>query len=308
MQNGASMKILYVGNHNQPNSNDDEGAIAYSLGKVLGHAVVTAGEDIPQEQILSLAGQFDLVLFHKWADFDTIAKIKTRKAFWYFDLVDYDDPEILHRCRLRMAWMDRMMPLVDIGFCTDGDWVRANACHGKLVRLTQGADERFTGLRLTNSLKRKILFTGIKDGGVGRREFVDFLKATYGPALRWIRNGTHQESLAQEIADASIVAAPDHPTTDDYWSNRVYLTLGFGGFLMHPYCGTLANHYVDGKEIVLYRGHDDFKNKASHYMGQPELREAIAKAGLRRTLKEHTYTHRCQTLIEMVQNAKTYNG
>jgi spore maturation protein CgeB len=127
------------------------------------------------------------------------------------------------------------------------------------------------------------------------------MKASYGNRFRHVPNSLHQRELAEEISKCRIVVAPDSPVTDRYWSNRVYLMLGFGAFLLHPYCTDLAKEYVEGKELVFYRDRSDLHDKVAYFLAHPEERLAIAQAGYERTLRDHTYTKRCERLIELVQ-------
>lgn len=55
-----------------------------------------------------------------------------------------------------------------------------------------------------------------------------------------------------------------------------------------------------GREIVVYRDDDDLLEKVAYYLAHEEEREAIARAGQRRTLTEHTYPHRMARLLEVV--------
>ncbi len=55
-----------------------------------------------------------------------------------------------------------------------------------------------------------------------------------------------------------------------------------------------------GREIVVYRDDEDLLDKITYYLAHEEEREAIARAGQRRTLQEHTYLHRVQRIIEIV--------
>jgi|GEM_PF-2511933 len=299
------MKILYVAKHNS-GDNDDEGAIAHAL-RSLGHEVITLAEHQEPWQYRRHA-KADFLLFHKWEETGILKKLKLPKVFWYFDLVEYPDPSLYGRNRIRREWMNRTIPLVDLGFCTDGDWVIKQNNH-KVIRLLQGADERYTGFstkRVCPMCKRPfatipVLFTGIRRGGRGRASFVDEMKEQYGERF-CCRRGLHGRALADEIGLAKIVVAPDHPITHNYWSNRVYLSLGFGAFLLHPYCKTLGPHYQDGKEIVYYRNRTELFEKIEYYLGNPEERLTIQRAGLARTLEEHTYTHRCQKLIKIVKD------
>ena len=55
------------------------------------------------------------------------------------------------------------------------------------------------------------------------------------------------------LTSVDVVACPDGPITDLYWSNRVYLMTAFGKFCIHPYCRELATReFIDGVEIMFY--------------------------------------------------------
>ena len=55
-----------------------------------------------------------------------------------------------------------------------------------------------------------------------------------------------------------------------------------------------------GREIVVYRDDEDLLAKIAYYLAHDEEREAIARAGQQRTLREHTYLHRVQRIIEII--------
>jgi len=55
-----------------------------------------------------------------------------------------------------------------------------------------------------------------------------------------------------------------------------------------------------GDEIAVFSDDDDLLAKAGHFLAQPKEREAIAAAGQRRVLAEHTYAHRVDRLLEVV--------
>ncbi len=57
-----------------------------------------------------------------------------------------------------------------------------------------------------------------------------------------------------------------------------------------------------GREIVVYRDDADLMEKIAYYLAHEEEREAIARAGQRRTLREHTYLHRMRRLVEIVSD------
>lgn len=296
------MKILYVANHGC-GGNQDEEAIHYAL-QSLGHEVVKVNEGKSRDASNVKA---DFLLFHKWSHFNAIRACKLPRVFWYFDLITCTDPSLSARNRARESWMEAMVPLVDVGFCTDGDWVRRYNCcpsdqAGKLITLRQGADERVLQQRSPQPNKCSILFTGIcKGGGLGRETFVEDLKTRYGDSFLHIPSGCYREQFASTVATYKIVVAPDFPVTDLYWSNRVYNTLGAGGFLLHPYCKGLALHYRDGCDLVYYYDRVDLFDKIDYYLTKPDERETIRQGGYETTFKEHLYRHRCEELIRTVK-------
>ena len=291
------MNILYVARHTC-GLNDDEGAIRYGLEK-LGHTVIVCDESNgPGAHTIDA----DFCLFHSWSKLSDIAAVKIPKVFWYFDLVDYSiDIKLGHRNTQRANWIKQVTSVSDLGFCTDGDWVKQDRT-GKLRHLMQGADERVVGMWKEQLPPVKdLLFTGTRTGGKGRQNFVDFMRNTYPNSFHHVEKGVYQEKLSKLIKQSKIVLAPDHPVTNLYWSNRVYTTLGFGGFLLHPYCRLLTHHYTHGQEIVFYKSMEELQELISHYLDHPEERLRIQEAALERTKNNHTYTHRCQTLVEEVQ-------
>lgn len=295
------MLIIYVAKHFS-GGNDDEGAIAHAL-HALGHQVIAVDERRADHKLEKLHGTGDLLLFHHWSHAGALARVDwLPKVFWYFDLVTYPgDPELEARNAARAMWMRTMTPLVDVGFCTDGDWVRQDDS-GKLVRLTQGADERVVGRGTSARARVPVLFVGGTRGcGTGREQFVTRMKRKYTTMFRHIEQRVHGPELANAVATARLVVAPDHPVTDHYWSNRVYLMCGFGACLLHPYSATLADHYQDGEEILYYHSLGHMDELIREYLPKPNDRVRIGNAALERTLTEHTYRIR---LVQMLQELR----
>lgn len=309
------MRIVYVANHDQSNSNDDEGAITHALVQ-LGHDVQRLGE-AKGHKARRIEGA-DLYLFHKWQDYNTVQSLRgiAPRVFWYFDLVDFPDPTLRGRCDQRIGWMKNMLPNVELGFCTDGDWVAQGESIlenrftdgepyvNKLVWLPQGADERVTGPGVAYPTERvpgSILFTGIRAGGRVRESFVSEMRWAYGDKFTHVQRGVHGRDMAELVSRHDVVVAPDGPVTDNYWSNRIYNALGFSAFLIHPRCARLQEQYEDGTDLVMYGSRMELHSKMVDYLGDPKKRADIAWSGYLRTLREHTYRHRCERLIEVVR-------
>lgn len=286
------MRILYIAKHGS-GGNDDEGAVTHAL-RQLGCDVICLNET--KGHTASSFQDIDLALFHKWHDPTSLSQLKCHKAFWYFDLVQYPDPLIHARCINRMHWMSDMMPYVDIGFCTDGDWAARHP--RKLHWLPQGADERIVG-SVNCDQTIDVLFTGTRKGGLERESFAEMMVSHYGSRFKHVSGCVHGIDLARLIGSAKVVVAPDSPVTDRYCSNRVYLSLGFGAFMLHPVCEQLDDHY-GRDELAQYRSRSSLLSAIDYYLPQEKERRHAGQLALARTKLEHLYRHRCERLLNIV--------
>jgi hypothetical protein len=293
------VKILYVGRFGQTRSNQDEEAVAHALTQ-LGHDVMCADEGkVPTAGVPGT----QLILFNKWTGLRKFKRGAGCPAvFWYWDLVWHPDPTLRGRCETRMSWFRDVLPHADLGFCTDGDWVNEDAT-GKLLWLPQGADGRVVGRGTRRDRAKPLLFTGeVKNSGQGRQAWYNKLVDRFGPQLTHYRNGVHGREMADAIASHHITLAPAQPVTDSYWSNRIWNALGFGAFLLHPYCARLADMYQDGHDLVFYHDVEDMFAMIDKYIHEVDDRHSVAENGLNRTLAEHTYRHRCMELLATIKN------
>jgi hypothetical protein len=299
------MKILYVAKHDS-GDNDDEGAIRYALEK-LGHEVVCVDE---KQEFNFKRVVADFCLFHKWSNMRQICDLRIPCAFWYFDLVTSNERLLNAHLADRPRYLCEVLSYCLCGFCTDGDWVAKDKT-GKLIHLMQGCDERKAGMgRQRDDLTMPpIVFTGTCKIPGRRRKHVHELQNRYQDKFLVIGGGgagsytgrVHGEKLSRIFANTKVVVAPISPASDKYWSNRVYLTTSLGGFLVHPRCEMLVDHYIEGEEIVYYDGVLDSFEKIDYYLEHDKERERIRLNGHRRALRSNTYYHRCQRLIEHIK-------
>lgn len=292
------MKIVYVAKHYQ-NDNDDEGSVADALAS-FGHEVIRIQEDQGSQ---ALAHQdADFLLFHKWDDVGVLEQLKMPAVFWYFDLVEFDETPF--RSSNRVMWMQKILPYVKLGFCTDGDFVAKNS--HKLKVLRQGADQRLRTQVSFSPGGQGILFAGSRNGGKTRQSFVDQMQRRYAGDFTWLRTGKgalHGPRLIKCIDKHAIVVAPDSPVTGRYWSNRVYVMLGFGAFLLHPHCAHLRDEYRDGEDIIYYNTREDLHAKIEHWRhhGNDQKRFIIQANAFQKTHEFFTYQRRVSTLLATVQ-------
>jgi len=75
---------------------------------------------------------------------------------------------------------------------------------------------------------------------------------------------------------------------------------GCGGFLLTGRAENLDQYYADGKEIVIFDHPDDLIMKIRYFLEHEEERAAIARAGYDRTIREHTYARRFETIFREI--------
>jgi spore maturation protein CgeB len=67
---------------------------------------------------------------------------------------------------------------------------------------------------------------------------------------------------------------------------------GSGGFLLTERVPHLERYFELDREVAVFDGADDLSEKARRWLAHDEERAAVAEAGYRRVLAEHTYDHR----------------
>lgn len=308
------MRILYVGKHT-PSDNQDELSITHALRK-LGHQVTPIHESAARVHIQGHTKDVrghDVLLFHKWDDVGSLQRAKglgVPCVFWNFDVVDANEDGLGLRSDVRIDWVNRVAPYCVTGFCTDGGWVEKWNGEGKAPKLhwlMQGADERIKGPGQSKpSLECDILFTGSVLHGGKRMSHIEHLKQRWGEQFKCVghkpRDRVHGRALADLYASAKVIIAPDGPIGKSYWSNRVYLTLGFGGFLLHPYCERLREHY-NPQQLVMYKSRDELDNMIDYYTHseQEAVRQRYRIAGYLETERRHLYRHRCKEMVSILE-------
>lgn len=140
-----------------------------------------------------------------------------------------------------------------------------------------------------------------------RPQLIDWLRGTYGRRFRHYGNGglgvVRGAELNQVYADARIVVGDSlclGYTYPDYWSDRVYETLGRGGFLIHPRVPGMERQFEDGKHLVFYEygDFDGLRDRIGYYLNHEDEREEIRRAGHEHVKANHTYVDRWTEILE----------
>lgn len=82
---------------------------------------------------------------------------------------------------------------------------------------------------------------------------------------------------------------------------RLYEATGVGTLLLTDHKDNLKDLFEIGKEVVAYSSAEEAAELIRYYLAHPEEAEAIALAGQARTLREHTYRHRMEELVPLLE-------
>lgn len=294
------MKIVYFANFGNEGSDNTEQHIKYAFEKQ-GHTVVCLKETTPKLEVLSHTKDAGLFLFHKGGIkdgisfmrfIDILGSVVCPKVCWYFDKVWGD----------REAVIENLLPYIDKLFMTDETWARRHDFKNIEI-LRQGIGTENTSLgKEREELKTEIAFVGQVYGD--RIEFIEKLKARYGERFRVFGNIFNRD-LYDLAASTKIFVAPDSPGDDFYWSSRVYMILGSGGFLLHPKYEGLKAEYKDKEHLAYYDNFNDLCDKIDFYLENDKKRKRIQQNGYKQTINHYNYEKRCEMLLKQLNSGKT---
>lgn len=138
-----------------------------------------------------------------------------------------------------------------------------------------------------------------------RVKLVEFLRDKYNFRLFGNRqdNQVWYEEFSKLCRCAKIMVNDNFVNdVDGYWSDRVYLTLGHGGFLMTRYIPGLELEFVDGEHLVWWRDFNELEQKINQYLLLTAERERIAQNGYIEVHKKYTYDLRLKRMLEIINN------
>lgn len=144
-----------------------------------------------------------------------------------------------------------------------------------------------------------------------RDQLIGWLYDTY--RNQFVKKGHPQETIRNaalnELYSDAIVTVGDSVCIDFkheyYWSDRVYETLGRGGFLIHPYIKGLEEEFTDGENFVFYEygNFEQLKEKIDYYLEHDAEREKIRKAGHEFVKANCTYHNRLTQMLDIITSA-----
>lgn len=142
-----------------------------------------------------------------------------------------------------------------------------------------------------------------------RRRLVNWLKniykerfAIYGDAGRNVMRG---RALSDLLASAKVVIGDSICfgfKQKYYWSDRIYETIGRGGFIIHPFIKGLEEEFIDKETVVFYDYGDwsSLKDKIDYYIENNREREQIKMSGYRWVKENATYHNRLEQALKVI--------
>jgi spore maturation protein CgeB len=191
------------------------------------------------------------------------------------------------------------------------------------VVLSQWACNRYAYSKVTDELEHDVTFVGqphgdrvrvverLRDAGIavecwghgwpnGKLDH-DGMVETFGASrlnLNLANSSTNPWTLRMRVGAVVRLRKPWDPPRRSQIKGRTFEVPGSGGFLLTDRVPYLEEYFEIGREISTFDSTDDLIDKVRYWLGRPEERAAVADAGFRRVLAEHTYDHRFAAIFE----------
>ena len=243
---------------------------------------------LDQAKFINNADRYDLVITALPQllpqDFWVTVKSRGPKLIaWYFDWIQ--------GYSTRERDYTRAVKPFDLVISTDG-WIDMYARYGIDRRWLPHACDMRTYHPVKCEVKRDVGFIGHVYTGF-RKNLLNNLSRSYN----FEHFGNREECWGpkySEVCNSVKIMVGDNCRNDipGYWSDRLYLSLGSGAFLMYPRVPGIENYFIDGEHLVLWDNETDLHNKIDKYLGLPEERKFIASQGAEEVAKNHNWAVR----------------
>jgi len=312
------MRIVLVGNLEVPYSSENHHKKSLES---LGHEVIALQEGVATgEEILQESRQSDLLIFihtHGWhtrgTSVPTIFRALRNEGI---PTLTYHLDLWLGLKREKDLVNDEFYQTIEHFFATDklmADWFNEKTqVKGHYIPAGVYHEDAYYAKEYTPHAN-DVIFVGSKGYHPEwqyRPELVNWLKNTYKRRFTHVGGdgdtGTIRELELNKVYSNSKVAVGDTLCINFdypyYFSDRLFESIGRGGFTIFPYIKGVEDNFVVDKEIVTYEfgNFEQLKEKIDYYIKHDDEREKIRKAGLERVIKHHTYKHRWEQILKEV--------
>jgi spore maturation protein CgeB len=214
-----------------------------------------------------------------------------------------------------------MAPAFDLAVTTDEDSLPKYAAAGiDNVFLSQWACNRYAYTKVTDELEHDVTFVGQPHGT--RPETIERLRSEGNHVECWgfgwpagrlehdemvrvfsssrinlnLSNSSDPPKTLRARVGALLGRGPTGPRPPQI-KGRNFEVPGCGGFLLTEHVPHLERYFELGKEIAVYDDDADLVEQVGRWLEDEPARAAVAEAGYRRVLAEHTYDHRFNAIF-----------
>jgi spore maturation protein CgeB len=223
-----------------------------------------------------------------------------------------------------------LAPAFDLAVTTDPDALPKYRAAGiGNVHLSQWACNRYAYSKVTDAIEHEVTFVGQPHGD--RRAVIDRLRAAghrvecwgFGWSLGRIDNAemvrvfsssrvnlnlsnssTPDETLRMRVGrwlGRGPAQAPVRGPRPPQIKGRNFEVPGCGGFLLTERVPHLERYFELDREVGVFTDADDLVEKVGYWLADEDERAAVAAAGHRRVLAEHTYDHRFAAIFRALE-------
>jgi aryl carrier-like protein len=173
----------------------------------------------------------------------------------------------------------------------------------KLPQAGQSIDVSFVGtLSADHENRRALLETVGKSLNLGIWGRIDSSWAQDSPVRRYHRGDAWGKGMYGILQESRITLNYHIDLAENYANNlRLFEATGVGTLLLTDSKCNLHELFEPGKEVAVYRTPEECVELAQYYVEHEGERAAIAKAGQKRTLRDHTYKLRMQELSALLE-------
>jgi len=173
-----------------------------------------------------------------------------------------------------------------------------NSSKGLLIRQTAYlASQLFKNSGL-NILNRKL--EGFNK--VSKLEFFPRASRVSKALSARIKQPVFGRDMFQEIATSKIAFNIHGDIAANFAANmRMYEVTGMGTCLLTDWKPDITDYFEPNDEIVTYKSFDEAKEKINWLLNRPEELKTIAQKGQQRTLRQHNFTSRAQTIDSKIK-------
>jgi glycosyltransferase involved in cell wall biosynthesis len=147
-----------------------------------------------------------------------------------------------------------------------------------------------------------------------RIQIVESLRNTFGDRFglfggNWNHSNGNlmkdPETEAKVYRSTKIAISLSHYDLERYFSDRMLRIMGCGALCMAKWYPGIEKDFKDGYHVVVWKDLEDLHTKINYYLTHPEERLVIAKRGCELVHTKHTWKHRMEQLVPILNSIHT---